>query len=151
MRVDETVSLVACRVGDIELGIELIRVQEINRLVEATFVPRLDPEIRGLINLRGSLVTVLDLGTILRGESVEVGRGTRNIIVELRGERYGLLVDEVGDVIEATAKPIESLPSHVESCEARWFAGLVQREDGVVLALDIDAVLARRFEEPIES
>ncbi len=134
-------SWVSCRVGKSMLGVELSRVQEINRMVEATFVPRLPPEVRGLINLRGNLVTVLDLARILEQRPSVPARDSRNVIVERHGERFGLLVDAVGDVVTSN-QPLEALPSHMDPQTARWFKGLVQLTDNVMLALDVDAVLA---------
>lgn len=134
-------SFVSCRVGSTMLGIELSRVQEINRMVEATFVPRLPIEVRGLINLRGNLVTVLDLARFLENRTSVATRDSRNVIVEHHGERFGLLVDSVGDVV-TSSQSLETLPSHMDPQQARWFKGLVQLADNVMLALDVDAVLA---------
>lgn len=134
-------SYVSCRVGSTMLGIELSRVQEINRMVEATFVPRLPIEVRGLINLRGNLVTVLDLARFLEHRTSTPGRESRNVIVQHHGERFGLLVDAVGDVV-TTTQAAETLPSHMDPQQARWFEGLVQLADHVMLVLDVDAVLA---------
>jgi len=140
-----TSSYVSCRVGVTMLGVELSRVQEINRMVEATFVPRLPIEVRGLINLRGNLVTVLDLAQILDNRKSEPTRNARNVIVEHHGERFGLLVDAVGDVV-TTTDALEALPTHMDPQQARWFKGLVQLTDNVMLALDVDAVLAAPIE-----
>lgn len=134
-------SYVSCRVGSTMLGVELSRVQEINRMVEATFVPRLPIEVRGLINLRGNLVTVLDLAQILDHRTSVPSRNSRNVIVEHHGERFGLLVDAVGDVV-TTTQALETLPTHMDPAQAKWFKGLVQLTDHVMLALDVDAVLA---------
>ncbi len=143
---DQPISYVSCRVGTTMLGVELSRVQEINRMVEATFVPRLPIEVRGLINLRGNLVTVLDLAQILDNRRSEPNRNARNVIVEHHGERFGLLVDAVGDVV-TTTDPLETLPTHMDPQQAKWFKGLVQLTDNVMLALDVDAVLATPMEE----
>ncbi|MFK7742216.1 MAG: chemotaxis protein CheW [Planctomycetota bacterium] len=139
--------LITCRIGDSLIGIELDYVQEINRLVQATYVPRMPPAIRGLVNLRGSLVTVVDMSSILYGEPCEPIQTTRNIVVDFAGERYGLLVDSVGDVLETNGRRLEPLPSHTPPTQARWFSGLVQCESEVLLVLDIDAVLTPREDE----
>lgn len=138
-------SWVSCRVGKTMLGVELSRVQEINRMVEATFVPRLPAEVRGLINLRGNLVTVLDLSRILENRPSVAARDSRNVIVERHGERFGFLVDSVGDVVTSD-QPLEALPSHMDPQQARWWKGLVQLADHVMLALDVDAVLGAATE-----
>lgn len=133
---------VSCRVGQLLLGIEIDRVQEINRLFDATFVPRAAPEVRGVINLRGSLVTVLDLARILDGGQTVGGEAARNVIIDFGEERIGLVVGAVGDVVDCRDRRIEPLPAHVERQHGRWFRGLVQLETELMLILDVDTVVA---------
>lgn len=133
---------VSCKVGQLLLGIEIDRVQEINRMVDATFVPRAAPEVRGVINLRGNLVTVLDLARILDGGQTAAGDKSRNVIVDFGDERIGLVVGAVGDVLDCRDRHIEALPAHVERQHGRWFRGLVQFEHELMLILDVDAVAA---------
>lgn len=131
---------VVCRVGDLVLGIGLDRVQEINRLVDATHVPRAPEQVRGLVNLRGNLVTVLDLGMILHGTPTPASGDARTVIVEYGDERLGLLVDKVGDVVDCTQQAPEPLPNHIGRQHGQWFDGLVQMERELLLVLDVDAV-----------
>jgi purine-binding chemotaxis protein CheW len=144
MNTDTTCSFISCRVGDLLIGIDLARVQEINRLVDATFVPRLEPEVKGLINLRGNLVTVLDLVRIVHERDIAPVRETRNVIVEHHQERFGLLVDAVGDVADCDGAVLEPLPSHLDALQAQWFKGLVQLQQEILLVLDVDAVVQAR-------
>lgn len=137
-------SYISCRVGDLLVGIDLARVQEINRLVEATFVPRLPADVKGLINLRGNLVTVLDLVRIVQQRDIVPVRDTRNVIVEHQQERFGLLVDAVGDVAVCDTGDLEPLPSHLDAQQARWFTGLIQRDDRILMVLDVDAAVQTR-------
>ena len=141
MSATTTCSYISCKVGDLLVGIDLARVQEINRLVDATFVPRLAGEVKGLINLRGNLVTVLDLVHIVHGRDVAPNRDTRNVIVEQHQERFGLLVDSVGDVADCEGAELEPLPSHLDPQQAQWFRGLVQLQRDLLLVLDVDAVV----------
>lgn len=131
---------VCCRVGGMLVGISLAEVQEINRLVETTWVPLMEPWLRGVINLRGSLVTVLDLGTILRGASTATSTRSRTVVVEIGDEVCGLVVDEVGDVVEVDGKQVEALPSHLPASQRRWFHGFVQLADELLLLLDVSAI-----------
>ena len=131
---------VCCRLGGMLVGIGLERVQEINRLVEPTFVPLMEPYLRGVINLRGSLVTVLDLGIIVRGEATAGGARARTVVVEVGDEICGLCVDEVGDVVEVDAAMLEALPSHLPIDQRRWFRGMVQLPGELLLLLDVAAI-----------
>ena len=131
---------VCCRLGSMLVGIPLDRVQEINRLVEPTFVPLMEPYLRGVINLRGNLVTVLDLGVIVRGEPTGVSGKARTVVVEVGEEICGLCVDEVGDVVEVAADDVEALPSHLPAQQRRWFQGMVQLPQQLLLLLDVASI-----------
>lgn len=131
---------VCCRLGGMLVGIGLDRVQEINRLVEPTFVPLMEEHLRGVINLRGNLVTVIDLGTVVRGQSAASGARARTVVVEIGDEVCGLVVDEVGDVVAVDLERIEPLPSHLPANQQRWFKGMVQLPAELLLLLDVDAI-----------
>jgi len=131
---------VCCRIGGMLVGIGLEHVQEINRLVEPTFVPLMEPYLRGVINLRGNLVTVLDLGTIVRGQATSTGTRARTVVVEIGDEIVGLCVDEVGDVVEVDPNALEGLPSHLPTEQRRWFRGMVQLPGELLLLLDVAAI-----------
>ncbi len=131
---------VCCRIGGMLVGIDLGRVQEINRIVEPTFVPLMEPWLRGVINLRGSLVTVLDLGLIVRGESTATSVRTRTVVVEIGDEVCGLVVDEVGDVVNFESAALEPLPNHLPPEQRKWFRGLVQMATELLLVVDVDAI-----------
>ncbi|MCC7396143.1 MAG: chemotaxis protein CheW [Planctomycetes bacterium] len=131
---------VCCRLGSMLIGIDLSRVQEINRQTAATFVPLVEPYVRGLINLRGSLVTVLDLGVIVRGEATAESNKARTVVLEMGEEVHGLVVGEVGDVITVDHAKVEPLPSHVPAAQRRWFTGMLQLANELLLLLDVNAV-----------
>jgi purine-binding chemotaxis protein CheW len=131
---------VCCRLGGMLVGIALDRVQEINRLVEPTFVPLTEPYLRGVINLRGNLVTVVDLGLIVRGTSSATGQRARTVVVEIGEEVCGLVVDEVGDVVAVEEGAVEALPSHLPVEQRQWFHGLVQLPGELLLLLDVTAI-----------
>lgn len=131
---------VCCRIGGMLVGIDLDRVQEINRHIAPTFVPLMPAHVRGVVNLRGNLVTVIDLGRIVCGQATQDGPRTRTVVVEFADEVCGLVVDEVGDVVDLGARSREAVPSHLPAAQRQWFTGLVQLPDELLLLLDLDAV-----------
>jgi purine-binding chemotaxis protein CheW len=131
---------VCCRVGTLLVGIDLDRVQEINQRIEPTYVPLMPPHIRGLINLRGNLVAMIDLGHVLQGQPTANGRKARSVVVELADEVCGFLVAEVGDVLDLAAVKCEPMPSHLPPSQRQWFSGMVQLPSDLLLLLDVDAV-----------
>lgn len=135
------IAYVSCRVDDLLLGVELSRVREINRTVEVTPVPRTPASVRGLVNLRGELVTVLDLRYLLTRQPTQLQRRTRNVILQTEAEPVGLLVDQVGDVVESSSGQLEPVPFEVRGIDAGMFTGVMQLESGLLVILDLDAVV----------
>lgn len=129
---------VCCRIGGMLVGIDLDRLQEINRRIDPTFVPLLENYVRGVINLRGSLVTVIDVGQIVCGRPVKDSEQARTVVVELGEEVCGLVVDEVGDVVDISQMNREPLPRHMPAEHRRWFHGLVQLNKELLLVLNLD-------------
>jgi purine-binding chemotaxis protein CheW len=110
------------------------RVQEVIRMGPVTPVRHAPEEVAGVINLRGRIVTLLDLGQILGFVKVEPDRNSRIFIIEDRGEFIGLLVDRAADVVEVDPNEEEPVPANLAPAQSRYFRG-VQRSEGRVIAL----------------
>jgi purine-binding chemotaxis protein CheW len=133
----EDIELVTFHVGELLLGAEIRCIEEINRNVELTPVAQAPEAVRGVMNLRGEVVTVLDLRTILGLGQTEMTRNTRNIIVSAGGERTGLLVDSVADVVKAPGTEIEPVPPNISRAQARFFQGVYKLEHGLLVVLNV--------------
>ncbi len=129
-------------VDDALLGIPIQQIDEINRHVDFTPVPHAPPHVRGVINLRGEVVTVLDLRTILHGKPTEITRFTRNVVLSINGERAGLLVDRVADVVAVSGDQVEPPPANARGAAGRYFQGLFKMERELLVILDVPSVLA---------
>lgn len=138
---EEKISFVTFEVDDLMLGIDIDRVQEIHRGAEVAFVPRLPEAIRGLINLRGHLVTVLDLRRLLRGEPTVVDENCVEVIVEVGGEAIGITAERLADVVDCDRSEIRPLPPHMNGPESRFFSGVVQQGEHLLVLLDVGRVL----------
>ena len=130
------------RVGDLLIGVDIQHVQEINRHVEVTPVPHSPGCVRGVINLRGDVVTVLELRAILGLPPAALTSASRNVIVNAGSEKVGLLVDNVADVVATSAEGIESPPANVSGVAGRFFTGVCKLEGQLLVVLDINEVLA---------
>lgn len=129
------------KVGDISCGLEISSVREINRNLDITTV-RLAPEsVRGVVNLRGQIVTVTDLRRKFGLSSRDFDKRTRVIVVRTDGEDIGLLVDSVSDIIPASIDRIEQPPPHVRDAVGKYLSGVYQMEDRLVAMLDVDRIL----------
>lgn len=129
-------------VGDVLLGIEIREVQEINRNLDLTVVPHGPAHVRGVMNLRGEVVTVVDLRVVFGLSAIEVARSTRNIVLSSGDERISLLVDGIADVVTAREDRIESPPGNLSGIEDRFFSGVYRLESELLLIVDVEEVLS---------
>lgn len=121
-------------VRDALCGLSASSVQEVIRLGAITTAPHAPPDVAGIINLRGRIVTIVDAGKKLGYGPTVAGPETRVFIVEDHNEFLGLLVDRVGEVVEVESGAAEPLPSNLRPAQARYFTG-VNRVGGRVIAL----------------
>jgi purine-binding chemotaxis protein CheW len=129
-------------VGNVLLGIEIRDVQEINRNLDLTVVPHGPAQVRGVMNLRGEVVTVIDLRVVFGLPPGEVTRSTRNIVLSSGDERISLLVDRIADVVSAREAEIESPPGNLSGIEDRFFSVVYKLENELLLIVDVEEVLA---------
>lgn len=129
-------------VGNLLLGIDIHDIQEIGRQLDLTPVPHAPECVRGVVNLRGEVVTVLDLRTMLGIEPAELTGSSRNLIVNAGGERIGLLVDRMADVVIAPADDIEPPPPNLPLADASALRGVYRLEHGLLGVLAVQELLA---------
>jgi len=144
---DDAVQAATFLVGDLLLGVDIRHVREINNLRSYTRVPRSAPEVLGVINLRGEVVTVLDLRRLLRhppGRTESAGRGRRIVIVNDGRECVGLLVDSVSDILDVEPRAIDPRPENVDVVDARLIRGVHLLPKGLLVLLDVREVLNLR-------
>lgn len=129
-------------VGDLLLALPIEYVQEINRNLDLTEVPHAPEHVRGVINLRGDVATVIDLRRILSFSPAEVTSQSRNLIVRSGGESIGLWVDRIADIITISSDDIGPAPANVSGVEGRFFKGVYRTETDIVVLLDTSEALS---------
>jgi len=117
-------------------------VEEVVRLRRTTRVARAPGYVLGIMNLRGKIVTVLDLAEILQLEKTTAGEESRLYIVRDGDGLAGLLVDRAADVIELDSAALEPPPASVRGAEGRFFQGIARAGGPLVAVLDLAAVLS---------
>ena len=137
----DTVELATFYVGEALCGMDILKVQEINKLIEMTRVPQAPEYVLGILNLRGEIVTIVDLGKKLSLKSTEMSDKTRNIIVNSNGEHIGLMVEQISDVIQAEWEKVEAPPANIGGVQGRYFTGVFKTKDRLIGILDVDKVL----------
>lgn len=131
------------RLGDALLGIDTQWVQEVIRPGALTVVHHSPEFILGVINLRGRIVTIIDLTRKLKlVHEPAPDDGGRIIIVDWRGEFVGLKVDRVADVIGAERGGIQPPPANVNGAQGRFFEGIYSGDGRLVAILNVEEILA---------
>jgi len=127
-------------------AIDILRIREIIEYTPPTTVPMMPPSLRGVINLRGAVVPVIDLAVRFGREATGVGKRTCFVIVEVEHEGathvLGLMVDGVNAVMEIGAADIEPPPSFGTRVNAEFIAGMARFDGRFVIILDIGRVLS---------
>ena len=135
------IELATFYVGDALCGMDILKVQEINKLMEMTKVPQAPDYMIGILNLRGQIVTIIDLGQKLGLGKAELSNESRNIIVNAPGEHVGLLVTRISDVVMADPDKIEPAPANMSGMQGGFFTGVYKTENKLIGILDIKEVL----------
>jgi purine-binding chemotaxis protein CheW len=135
------VELATFYVGDALCGMDILKVQEINKLLDMTEVPQAPEYVKGILNLRGQIVTIIDLGKKLGLSDTNRTSDTRNIIVNSNNEYIGLMVDRIGDVVLADLNTVEPPPANIGAIQGKYFEGVVKTENSLIGILDVEEVL----------
>jgi purine-binding chemotaxis protein CheW len=136
----DLVEFVTVTVDDQLFGIPIARVQDVFLPDRLTRVPLSPPEIAGVLNLRGRIVTAIDMRSLLGLPAREGGRPMA-VGIEAKAESYGLLIDAVGEVMKLPAKTREANPINLDARLARVSSGVYRLEGRLMVVLDIDRVL----------
>ena len=137
----DLLQLVTFRVGNVSLGIDIAHVQEINRLTEVTPVPESSSRIHGVVNLRGEVVTVIDAHQILQLPRPASLARARNLILNMDGERLGILVDEISDILPLDRDDLSPTPSNLRSVDRKFIDSVYLRENELVVVLNPNGLL----------
>ncbi|WP_420451810.1 chemotaxis protein CheW [Ilumatobacter sp.] len=129
------------RLADLHLGISVVDVQEVMRSQERTRVPLASPVIHGLINLRGGIVTTIDLRRRLGLGPCPDDCEPIDVVVRHGDGVVSLLVDEIGDVFDSTDHTVESLPPTVRSEHRDVVSGVYALDEHLLLVLDTERLL----------
>ncbi len=122
-------------------GVNVLQVQEVLKYTEIAPVPGAPDYILGILNLRGNVVTVIDTRHRFGLEPVEHCDDTRIIIVEADRKVVGILVDSVSEVIQLSPSEIDDPPNLTATDSAKYFMGVVNKEDSLLILVDLDKLL----------
>ena len=132
---------VTCTLGDAEYGIDILSVREIKGWSETTALPHAPAWVRGVINLRGTIVPILDLRARFGLGLTATTAMHVVVIIQTATRMAGLLVDSVSDIIAVAAEEVRAVPEIGTSVPERLLAGLIPREGGMVSIVSLDKLL----------
>lgn len=138
---DALTEYVTVTIGDHMFGLPIFRVQDVFVPDRLTRVPLAPPEVAGILNLRGRVVTAIDMRSRLDLGSRPKDALVMAIGIETKGESYGLLVDAVGEVMALRNSACEAKPVNLDPRLSRVAAGVYRLEGQLMVVLDVDRVL----------
>jgi purine-binding chemotaxis protein CheW len=136
------VQLVTFQVGGEEFGLDVFSVHEILRWQPVTPVPRAPAFVEGVLDVRGSVVPVVDLRRRFEVAGFEYGEETRIVLVDYAGERLGLVVDSVTEVLRAPETAISAPPAYIRGLAAEFMRGIVRHNGRLIILMDLDRILS---------
>lgn len=129
-------------VDDCAFAVDVMHVQEVLRYQEMTRVPLANPVVAGLINLRGQIVTAIDLRRRLASAPLEGDCLPMNVVVRLEGNVVSLLVDEIGDVLNVNDDQFEQSPPTLSGETRRFVDGVCKLKNTILLLLNLEKVIS---------
>ncbi|NGZ02666.1 MAG: chemotaxis protein CheW [Nitrospira sp. WS238] len=128
--------------GEELYGVDILRVQEIKGYTTVTKIPNTPPHIKGVLNLRGTIVPIVELRTKFRMPTIDYTAFTVIIVVVVRDKVMGLVVDSVSDVLNIDKKDIQPTPQFGAMVDVSFVNGVGKSGDKLVAILDIDRLLS---------
>jgi purine-binding chemotaxis protein CheW len=141
--IDKQLQIVGLRIGRETLGLPISLVREIVRVPEITAVPNAPPHIEGVINLRGKIIAVIDLGKRFGEAAIERNSKSRIVVVELEERLVGLLVNSASEVLRISPSEIEAPQNVFPDEDMNYVTGVGKLKDRLIILLDLSRILQR--------
>ena len=139
--VNDELKLIIFKLGREEYGMDILKVQEIKRMMSITRVPSTPAFIKGVINLRGSVLPVIDLRTRLGLFEVELTEAARIIVVLVNEGVVGFIVDEVVEVTTINPQNVEAVQTLSNGLSAEYISGIAKADSRLYIMLNPDAIV----------
>ena len=148
---EDLLQLVSFNLGKEEFAVDILKIQEINRMVEITKVPKSPDFVEGVINLRGKVIPIIDLRKRFNLPASESTRQTRIVVVDIDNKVVGLVVDAVSEVLRLPANTVEPPPPIVAGIDSEYISGVGKLEDRLLILLELDKVLSKDEKKVLET
>jgi purine-binding chemotaxis protein CheW len=147
----ETLQLVSFQLDNELFGIEITKVREINLITEITRIPQSPCYMKGLINLRSTVIPVIDLRSLFGLQEGDLTDESRIMVLQACGKTVGIVVDAVSEVLRVKHDQIAPPPPTVASLGHKYLTGIVKLEKELLILLDIDKILGNNDDEVLNS
>ena len=147
----DTIQVVSFKLGSEEYGVDIAQVQEINRMVAVTHVPRAPQFMEGVINLRGQLIPIIDLRARFGMPREEHTKNTRIVVTEIGTKRVGMVVDSVSEVLRLDVGQIEPAPEMITGVDTEYIRGVGKIEDRLIILLDLAKIITGSEKRELDS
>ena len=143
--------LVSFQLVDEQYGIEISKVREIILVGEITQIPQTPNYVKGLINLRSTVIPIIDLRLRFGLAESEPTDETRIVVTQVNGKTIGIIVDAVSEVLRISKDQIAPPPPTVAGCAQEYLVGLARRDNDLLILLDIEKILDEDMKEALTS
>jgi purine-binding chemotaxis protein CheW len=146
----DSIQVVSFKLGSEEYGVDIGQVQEINRMVAVTHVPRAPQFMEGVINLRGQLIPIIDLRTRFGMDRAEHTKSTRIVVTEIGTKRIGMVVDSVSEVLRLPLEQIEEAPDMISGVDTEYIRGVGKLDERLIILLDLGKIVTGAEKRDLE-
>jgi purine-binding chemotaxis protein CheW len=146
---DDILQLVSFNIANEEFGIDILKVEEIIRIISITQIPNTPDFIEGVVNLRGRVIPVINLRTRLGFDKKEFDNQTRVIVVEVNGMTLGFIVDSVKEVLRIPKSITEPPPAITSGLNSDYITAVGKLENRLLILLDLEKVLDLKQKEEL--
>ena len=155
----DELQLVSFCIGSEEYGVDILQVQEINRMVDITKVPQAPRYVEGVINLRGKVIPIIDLRKRFNLELKEHDKNTRIVVVDIGGNIMGMIVDSVSEVLRIPEETVEPPSPIMTTVDSAFLTGIAKidgsnpehAEGRLIILLDLEKVLSPEEKAHLQS
>ncbi len=147
----EILQLVSFKIGNEEFGVNILNVQEINKMTQITKVPNAPDFVEGVINLRGKIIPVIDLRTRLKLDKKEHDKDTRIIVVEISNKTVGFIVDAVREVLRVPVSITEAPPEIVTGIDSEFIKSVGKLDDRLLILIDLNKIITNVEKQELEN
>jgi len=147
----DLLQLVSFKIDEEEFGVDILKVQEIIKIISITKVPNSPYFVEGIINLRGKVIPIIDLRKRLGLERIAHTNDTRIIVVELENKIVGFIVDAVYEVLRISRSITEVPPELVTGINSEYITAVGKLDDRILILLDLEKILSINEKKQLES